>query len=156
VVTALLCIFTGDFIRTFQRWNGHKKAALLLGSGLAFIALGYAWDILFPINKNLWSSSFFCVAGGYSLALFAVFYWVVDVMEWRKWTFFFRVIGLNSITIYLAQHFLDVSKPIKTVFGGVLSLLPENMYALGYWACHIALCWLLLYFLYRQKIFLKV
>ena len=156
VVTALLGIFTGDFIRTFQKWNGHKKAALLLGSGLALIALGYAWDILFPINKNLWTSSFVCVAGGYSLALFAVFYWVVDVMEWRKWTFFFRVIGLNSITIYLAQHFLDVSKPINTIFGGALSLLPENMYALGYWACHIALCWLLLYFLYRQKIFLKV
>ena len=156
VVTALLGIFTGDFIRTFQRWNGHKKALTLLLSGLLLIGLGYAWDFLFPINKNLWTSSFVCVAGGYSMALFAVFYWVVDVMEWRKWTFFFRIIGLNSITIYLAQHFLDVSKPIKTVFGGVLSLLPENMYALGYWACHIALCWLFLYFLYRQKIFLKV
>ena len=156
VVTALLGIFTGDFIRTFQRWNGHKKAALLLSSGLALIALGYAWDIWFPINKNLWTSSFVCVAGGYSLVLFAAFYWVIDVMEWRKWTFFFRIIGLNSITIYLAQHFLDFSKPIKTIFGGGLSLLPESGYALGYWTCYIALCWLLLYFLYRQKIFLKV
>ena len=66
------------------------------------------------------------------------------------------IIGLNFITIYLAQHFLDFSKPIKTIFGGGLSLLPESGYALGYWTCYIALCWLLLYFLYRQKIFLKV
>ena len=156
VVTALLGIFAGDFIRSVTNWNEHKKAATLLLSGILFIGLGYAWDLSFPINKNLWTSSFVLVAGGYSLLLLAICYWIVDVKQWRGWTFFFRVIGLNSITIYLAQHFIDFSKPIKTIFGGTLTLLPENCYALGYWTCHITICWLLLYFLYKQKIFLKI
>lgn len=156
IVTAMLGIYTGDFVRNVKNWNEHKKAAFLLLTGLILIGTGYAWNELFPINKNLWTSSFVCVAGGYSMALFATFYWIIDVMQWRKWTFFFRIIGLNSITIYLAQHFLDCSKPIKTIFGGTLSLLPENLYAIGYWTCYIALCWLFLYFLYCKKVFLKV
>lgn len=91
-----------------------------------------------------------------SIALFAMFYWVVDVMQWRKWTLFFRVVGMNSITIYLAQHFLDAQKPLKTIFGGVLGLVPENLYVLAYWTAYVLVWWLFLYFLYRHKIFLKV
>jgi predicted acyltransferase len=85
-----------------------------------------------------------------------MFYWIVDVIQCRRWTFFFRVIGMNSITIYLAQYFLDFYKPVKTVFGGAPGLVPEQWYAIGYWSAYIMVCWFFLYCIYKKKIFLKV
>ena len=155
VATAMMGILTGEFIRSAKA-GGHSKSAILFLLGLAFFGLGWLWDIVLPVNKNLWTSSFVLVAGGLSMMLFSVFYWIVDVMQWRKWTLFFRVVGMNSITIYLAQHFLDAQKPLKTIFGGVLGLVPENLYALAYWTAYVLVWWLFLYFFYRHRIFLKV
>lgn len=156
IVTALLGMFTGDFVKSAGRFSGFGKVGILAAVAAVLVVAGLLWDNLFPINKNLWSSSFVCLAGGLSVALFALFYLVVDVLEWRGWTLFFRVIGMNSITIYLAQEFVNFSSTTKALFGGVLSLFPQDAYNVVFWVAYIALCWLFLYFLYRQKIFLKV
>lgn len=155
VVTAIMGIFTGAFVRN-SSFRGGAKAGILALSALLFVVLGILWNGLLPVNKNLWTSSFVCVAGGVSLALFALFYYIIDVLEWHRWAFFFKVIGMNSITIYLAQQFFDFSFTVKSLFGGVLSLLPSGYYNVGFWLCYIALCWLFLYFLYRMKLFLRV
>lgn len=155
IVTALIGIFTGEFVRS--EWgSGHKKSLVMLFAALSLLVVGYLWGMFFPLNKNLWTSSFVCCAAGWSLLLFAAFYFVIDVLKWQRGILFFRVIGMNSITIYLAQQFLDFNKPIKTVFGGVLAMLPENLYATGYWIAYITVCWTMLYLLYKKKIFLKV
>ena len=156
IVTALLGIFTGEFVRSKSVVNEYKKVVVMFAAAMVLLVAGYLWNMVFPINKNLWSSSFVCCAGGWSLLLFALFYLVVDVLGWSKWAFPLRVIGMNSITIYLAQQFLDFSKPVNTLFGGVLKLLPEDYYALGWWCCYMLVCWCLLYFLYRNRVFLKV
>lgn len=156
IVTALLGIFTGVFVRSQRVAGGYRKVAVMSVAAVVLLAVGYLWDIVLPINKNLWSSSFVCCAAGWSLLLFALFYLVIDVVGWHRWAFPLRVIGMNSITIYLAQQFLDFSKPVGTVFGGILGKLPEEWYALGYWCCYMLVCWGLLYFLYRKKVFLKV
>ena len=156
IVTALLGIFTGEFVRSKRVTGGYKKVAMMSVAAVVLLAAGYAWNIILPINKNLWSSSFVCCAGGWSLLLFALFYLVVDVVGWSRWAFPLRVIGMNSITIYLAQQFLDFSKPVNALFGGLLGTLPGDYYALGWWCCYMLLCWGFLYFLYRKKVFLKV
>ena len=124
------------------------------------VIVGVAWNTVFPINKMLWSSSFTCFVGGLSFLLFALFYYIVDVRGWRSWTLFFRVIGLNSITIYLAQQIVGFSHMNRFLFGGLAQWV--GLYAgdaasavvlrTGYVAC----CWAFLYFLYRKNIFLKV
>lgn len=156
VVTALCGIFTGEFVRSSRVSGGCRKVGCMLLAALLLLAVGYAWDFVFPINKNLWSSSFVCCAAGWSLSLFAFFYLVVDVMGLRSLVFPLRVIGMNSITIYLAQQFLDFKKPVGTLFGGALKLLPADCQTLGYWCCYMLVCWVFLYFLYRTKVFLKV
>ena len=156
IVTALAGMFTGEFVRSECVKSGYKKVLVLFAAALVLLVVGYLWGNILPLNKNLWTSSFVCVAAGWSLVLFSLFYLVIDVMGWWRWSFFFRVIGLNSITIYLAQQFLDFHKPVSTLFGGLLGLLPESYYAIGYWCCYVLVCWLLLYFLYRNKVFLKV
>lgn len=155
VVTAMMGIFTGEYVRQ-NKVNGYKKVGLMLLVSLLLLAAGYLWGMVFPINKNLWTSSFVLYAAGWSLLLFALFYLVIDVMGLKHWSFFFRVIGMNSITIYLLQQFFDFHKPVQTLFGGFLSLFPEQYYPSLYWCCYVLICWLLLYFLYRKSVFLKV
>ena len=155
IVTALLGMFTGEFVRN-RNFSGHKKVVIMLLLAILLLVVGYSCDTFMPINKNLWSSTFVCCAGGWSLVLFSLFYFIIDVVGLKAWTFPFCVIGLNSVTIYLAQRFFDFHSLAKSLFGGILGLLPENCYTLGYWCSYMMVCWLLLYFLYRNRIFLKV
>ncbi len=155
IVTALMGMFTGKFVRS-TALSGNIKSAVLFLAGLLLLVLGWLCNGVLPVNKSLWSSTFVCVAGGLSMMLFAAFYWVVDVLQCRRWTLFFRVVGMNSITIYLAQQFVDFRALTSNVFGGVVGLLPENLHALGYWTAYVLTGWLLLYFLYRKRIFLRV
>ena len=68
------------------------------------LALALCLDPLQPINKKLWTPAFVFAAGAYSLGMFALFYYIIDVCQWRRWTYFFKVIGVNSITIYMVQR----------------------------------------------------
>ena len=90
------------------------------------------------------------------MLLFALFYWVIDVRGHRSWIRFFQVIGLNSITIYLLQRIVNIRHTAKFFFGGMADKLPEAwgdvVLAVGY----LLVCWLILYFLYRKKIFVKI
>ena len=160
VVTALLGMFAGDYVRVSCAPGGRKVAVLLAAaaclvlSGL-LVAFGFGAGSM-PLNKILWSTSFTLVVGGCSAAMFALFYFVIDVKGFTGWTFFFRVIGMNSITIYMAQKIIPFKEIAKFFFGGMASLMPGAwggvLLGLGY----IAICWLFLLFLYRKNVFLKV
>ena len=88
--------------------------------------------------------------------MFALFYYMIDVRQWRRWTFFFKVIGVNSITIYLGQMIVNFGYTSKFFFGGAASKLPPEAGAVVLGIGYIACCWLLLWFLDRQRIYLKV
>ena len=157
IVTAILGMFTGQFIQLSNKYfSDNKKVIYMLVAGVVLLAIGYLWSIVFPINKSLWSSSFVCVVAGYSLIAFAIFYYIIDVKGYLKWSFFFRIVGLNSITIYLAQRIVGFNQISKFFLGGVIELSSKEVGALIGEIGYIAVCWLFLYFLYRQKIFLKV
>ena len=127
----------------------HLRAFQELVAGLAAIPVT-------PLCKKLWSPSFTLCVAAYSTAMFALFYWLADVKMWRRWTFFFVVIGVNAIAIYVLQWFVGFRSISKFFLGGLASLLPptggELLLACGY----LAACWLTLYFLYRKKAFFKV
>ena len=157
IVTAMLGMFTGEYIKTQKKGLTETRKVLnLVVAGILLLIVGLIWAQVFPINKKLWSSSFVCVVGAYSVLMFALFYYIIDVRGWKRWTLFFKVIGLNSITIYLVQKFISFSYTNGKIFGGLVSVMPDNMQpfveSLGY----VALCWIFLYILYRQRIFLKV
>ena len=80
----------------------------------------------------------------------------MDVRGWRRWAFFFKVIGMNAITIYLLQWAWSFPTFGRKVFGGVAGLLPEVWGILLLEVSFVLLRWLVLYFLYRHKIFLRV
>ena len=118
--------------------------------------IGQIWNLAFPINKNLWTSSFVCFVGGISLLLFAIFYLVIDVWHFTKWTFFFVVIGMNPITIYMALRIINFKLATKFFFGGLTDLFPEEWAPFMTGVGITAIGWVFLYILYKKKIFLKV
>lgn len=155
-VTAMLGMFTGEFVRS-DRFSGSKKTLLMFVSAVALIALGLVWSIWMPVNKSLWSSSFVLVAGGIALAGFALFYWIIDVRGVRgPLTFFFKVIGMNSITIYMAMHFIPFGAIAHNFLDGLCGFCPSPIAALLIFVGDFALKWLFLLFLYRKRVFLKV
>ena len=154
ICTAMLGMLTGLFVQRSKPTG--KTALVLLVAGIVFAVLGAAWNTIYPINKALWSSSFVLAVGAYSLIMFSLFYYIIEVLGWRRWTLFFTVIGMNSITIYLGQRFINFSYTSERLFDGLVKLMPEDSQAFFTKAAYIAVCWLFLYFLYRKRIFLKV
>ena len=157
IVTAVLGMFTGQFVRiSSEKVSENKKVIYMLAAACGFLIIGLLWNYVFPINKQLWSSSFVCVLAAYSLFLFAAFYYIIDVKGYRKWTFFFRVVGMNSITIYLAQRIINFSLISRFFFGGLAGKCPEVWANIINSTGYIVVCWLFLYFLYKKNVFLKV
>lgn len=156
IATAMLGMFAGEIVRRGGVVATGRKALGLLGYAALCLASGLLLSLFYPIVKNLWSPSFVLVVGGYSFAMFALFYWLVDVKGWSRWSFFFQVIGMNSITIYLAQRFIGFGTASKFFLGGVAGLLPEQWGHLVLGLGYVAACWLFLWFLYRKNVFLKV
>ncbi len=155
VVTAMLGVFTGEFLRR-KDLSGNKKAAGMAIAAVLLTIIGIIWSFFMPINKMLWSSSFVCVVGGYSLAMLALFYYIIDVRGWKKWATFFTVIGLNSITIYMAQRLISFGRISDFFLSGLANLCSEPMADVINDFGYVAACWLFLYFLYKKKVFLKV
>lgn len=155
IVTALLGIFTGEFIRRGEA-SGIRKTLWMAAGTAVLLAAGLGWGSLMPVNKSLWNGPFVCLTGAYSLGMFALFYYLIDVRQWRRWTYFFKVIGLNSITIYMAQAMIDFGFTSNYFLGGVASKLPPETGAVVLCAGYVAICWLFLWFLDRRKIYLKI
>ena len=157
VVTAMLGMFAGEFLRLeTPNLSGSRKALWMALAAVALALIGWVWSFVMPLNKMVWSSSFTCVVAGYSLGMFALFYYLIDVRGYRRWTLFFRVIGLNSITIYLAQQIIPLRFASDFFVGGVASKCGEAVGHVIYDIGYVVICWLFLYFVYRKKTFLKV
>ena len=156
VVTAMLGMFAGEIVRANETRATGRKAVRLLACSAICLVSGLTLSTFYPVIKNLWSPSFVLVVGSYSFAMFALFYWIIDVKGCSRWCFFFRVIGMNSITIYMAQRFVGFDAASKFFLGGVAGLMPDLWGQLVLKLGYIAACWLFLLFLYRKNVFLKV
>lgn len=153
--TGLLGIMAGNFLKNSD-FSGQKKSLYLFISGLIFIGLAHLWDLDFPINKNLWSSSFVLNVGGYSLVLLGIFYYIIDVLGYKKWAFFFKVIGMNSILIYLSGAFINWTYTTNGFFQWLGQLIGNPYNAVAMAICYVLVKWAFLYFMYKKNVFLRV
>ena len=169
LATTLIGVLTGHWLRS--RKTAYEKVAGLFVAGAICIAVGWAWNSFFPINKALWTSSYVLFTGGLALQFLALCYWVIDINGYRRWAKPFEIFGVNAIALYvgagLMAELLGVIK-VTGADGSKVSLgswIYENLFAS--WASPVnaslafaiafVLVWLgLMWILYRRKIFIKV
>lgn len=168
--TTLLGLLTGLWLTTQRALK--TKAAGLLAACLGCLALGYLWSLWFPLNKNMWTSSYVLVAAGYSLALFTLAYWAIELQGWRKgWTWPWLVFGSNAIVAYMLSElfssFLDVlAVPVGPtrhealplfLFQHIFAHIPDPGWAAFAWSVTFtAVCFVPVWFLWRNKVFVKI
>lgn len=155
ISTCLLGIFAGTLLKTGQQ-SKTKKAVYLAIAGAVSLIIAQIWNLDFPFNKNLWTSSFVMQVGGLSLILLSIFYYIIDVLGYKSWAFFFKVIGMNSILIYISGKFINWEYTTTGFFGWLGQLVGNPYNAVVLSICYVFIKWLFLYFLYRKKVFLKV
>jgi predicted acyltransferase len=153
-----------------------QKTLGLAAAAVVCLGLGYLWSMWFPLNKNLWTSSYVLVSAGWSLTLFALVYWAVEQQGWGKeglgkavlWPWL--VFGSNAIAAYMVSELLPgVIENLPFSVGGhktdALSwahahllgvILDPGWRAFAYSVSYTAICFIPVWILYRKKIFLKV
>jgi predicted acyltransferase len=151
--SVLLGVLAGHLIKLPVTEN--KKVMFLALAGVGCTGLGLLWSIAFPVIKLMWTSSYVLIGGGFGFIMLALFYWIIEVKRHRKWASFFAVIGMNSIVAYMAMMLFSFSQ-ISNIFIG--SLLPRT----GLWddfissTASFAVLWLILYWMYRTRTFVKL
>jgi predicted acyltransferase len=166
VATSLLGLLTGEWLRSAR--SARSKAMGMALFGLMGVVVGKIFDLWFPINKKLWTSSYVVFTAGLALLCLALCYWIVDIKQWRgSWTKPLLVFGMNAIAAFALSEatsgWLDQVQAAvgmnwqefiyRRVFAHLAS--PANaslLYALAY----VLICWAAMWVLYRKGIFLKI
>lgn len=162
-VLAGLCLGTG--------WHPSRKAAMLAGGGATALLAGVVWGLVFPINKNLWTSSYAIFTAGFASLLLAACYWILDVKGWRRGTAPLVILGVNAITLFVVSGLLVKTLALFRVDGPegrqisisrwvYLHLFvplaePKNA-SLLYAVANLIVLFGLLWWMYRRQIFLRV
>jgi len=168
--TTLIGVWTGHWLKS--RRNSSLLIAAMVFFGILGMLVGELWNRWFPINKNLWTSSFVLFSGGFCLLFLSLLYWATEVKRWRgKWTVPILVFGMNAIVGFVADSVVygpGYSFMVKTRNGASISwheaaqlrlmsfgLSVQNA-SLAYSLMAMLFCWLLLWLLWRKQIFIKI
>jgi len=156
ICTCLLGVFAAQVLVSKSTPAKNKLLFFIVG-GAVLVAAGFVWGLQFPVIKKIWTSSYVLVAGGYSLVLLGFFYLLVDVWKIRWWTAPFVWIGANPLTIYLLRNVVEFNDLAKRLVGDSLgAVIGENMVHFLQMAVSLAFSLLIVRFLYRKKIFLRL
>lgn len=159
IVSAISITLLGSLAGYVIRSTSSKpsqKALYIAAAGFGLSILALALSHVYPIIKKMWTVPYVLLAAGISALLLALFYYVIDVKGSRNWTLFFRVFGMNSITIYMVARIVDFGD-ISHFFLNWFSIHISEAYGAVLIATGALLLeYALLYFLYKKKIFLRV
>jgi predicted acyltransferase len=167
--SAMLGIFTGNLLRSAK--DQTTKTVWLYVAGSILMVVGWAWSFWFPLNKNIWTSSYVIWTAGLALNFLAFCYWFIDVKKITWWIKPFQVYGMNAITVFFLSGIVgrimymvkwtEADGTVVTIQNYLfkvlfLSWLPPINASLA-WAIMYILVWLgLMWILYAKKIFIKV
>ncbi len=159
LATMIFGLLAGEVLR--GPWTRRRKLLVLIAAGAAGLAVGLVLDHfgVCPIVKRIWTPSWAVFSAGWAFVILAAFYGVVDLLGFRRWVFPLVVVGMNSITMYcMAQlTFGWFAKSLKTHFGERIFTFVDEAYqplVLHLWV--LLAMWLVCYWLYRQKIFIRI
>ena len=158
IVTVLTGVLAGEAIKNSKLINSKFKigtVGLLLGAGVIMVALGWTWGIVHPVIKHIWTGSMVLVSSGYCFLLMGLFYWWIDCRGHNKHLTFLKVYGMNSITAYVVSHVISFKSISRSLFFGLEQYVGDYY---GFIIClsNVTILFLILYIMYRNRIFLRV
>ena len=169
LTTTLLGVLAGLVLA--RPLTPERKALWLAAGGAGAMVVGEIWGLAFPINKNLWTSSYAVFTAGFASLLLAACYWSIDIKGWRGWTKPFVILGSNAITLFVASGLLVKTLSLIRVTGDDGREVAVSRYAYQHWfvplaspknasllyaLANLVVLFLLLAWLYRRRLFLRV
>jgi predicted acyltransferase len=152
IATTLLGLLIGELLMSPRSKEG--KAKFIGGIGLVCIALGYAISPVVPVVMKMWTTSYGLMSAGCACLMLLFFYWVIDILGYRKWAFPLTVIGMNAIFIYMFSSLIHLDPIVDVFTQGIVRVLP-NSALLFQQVAVLAVEWFILFWMYKRKIFLK-
>lgn len=171
IATVLLGIVAGRWLTDRER-PLIERVAGLYGGGSVVLMAGVLWSWVFPINKNLWSSSYVLFTAGFAAIVLATCVWLIDVNGWRGWGRVFVPFGVNPLVAFvgsgLMARTIDSLIKLDDGSGGRMSLhaatfqwwfepyFPEKVASLLWGLCFVAFWFVILEVLYKKKVVIKL
>ena len=169
LVNVLIGYFTGSYLKQNTQPQNQTCIQLII-TGLSCLIIGHLWSYLFPLNKQLWTSSYVLYTSGWALLLLAALYYIIEIRNARKWAKFFEIMGLNAIFLFVGSGIV-ARFLIKTHIGTgektatTYTWIYQNLFlpwagplngSLLFALCTIIFWFIILYFMYQKKWFFKI
>lgn len=164
IVNVIAGYCAGIFIQ--RSGNNFTTVVKLIVTGLVFVLIAEVWDLAFPINKPIWTSSYVMLTIGWSLVLIGALIWIIEVIKLKRWTYFFEVFGKNPLFIYaMSIVFISLLNILRIEGASIRSLIYEFLYlswlnpynaSLLFAVTYMLLMWLLGYWMDKKRIYIKV
>src|SRR3984885_8062921 len=157
--TMIMGLLTGEWLKG-KRSKEHKLQGLVV-TGVALVLLGLIcqWTGICPIVKRVWTSSYTLYSGGLVVLILAGFYALIELKGWRRWAFPLLVVGMNSIAVYVMSWTMETffGDALDRHFGGAISFIAGTTFRpVLHGFLVVLIFWLVLYWMYRRKVFVKI
>jgi predicted acyltransferase len=166
IVNVVVGYYAGKFIQ--QKGKGYDTTTKLLLTGCLFIFLALCWNMVFPINKKLWTSSFVLVTTGLDLVILSALIYTLEINNWNKgnWARFFTTMGKNPLPIYVLSEILLIPVSMIMISGTnavdwintafYQAIAPGPIGSLLFAISFMLVCWLVAYILDKKNIYIRV
>jgi len=162
IVNVIAGYITGRFIQ--QKGNSYETIAKLMIAGVLLLFVALCWDMVFPINKKLWTSSFVLYTVGLDLLILPILIFFIDIKNEKRWTYFFEVFGKNTLFIYLVSEIGIIIFDIRIggerlnrwLYHHVFQFAGDYVGALLFAVFWMLVCWSVGYWMDKKKIYVKV
>jgi predicted acyltransferase len=152
IATTILGLLLGQLLRSQQ--PAMKKAKVMALIGVSGLALGYVVSLFVPVVMKMWTTSYGILSASWACLMFLLFYWIIDVLGYRKWSFVFVVIGMNALAVYLCSTFTRLPQVVG-IFTKAPAAAMGSFGPLSAALAFFAVEWSILYWMYKRKLFLS-
>ena len=159
LATMILGLLTGEWLKSTRSKEEKLRGLVMAGVGLVLLGLVCQWAGICPIVKRVWTSSYTLYSGGLVILILAGLYALIDWKGWRSWAFPLIVVGMNSIAIYVMSWTMQgfFREALERHMGGMISAVSApTLLPVAYGFGVMAIFWIILFWMYRRKLFLKI
>ena len=157
--TMIMGLLAGEWLKAAGSKEQKLRGLIIAGIGLVLLGLACQWTGICPIVKRVWTSSYTLYSGGLVVLILAWFYALIEWKGWRRWAFPLVVVGMNSIAVYVMSWTMSDffgNALDRHVGGAIAAIAGPTLQPVLHGFAIMLIFWLILLWMYRQKIFLRI